>query len=59
MPFDLLTGVRLRMGIGQRRKLAVKSFLQTVQVEEIKLLLHYSYQQALAQSANLWYYSES
>lgn len=28
---------------------AVKSFLQTVQVEEIKLLLNYSYQQALAQ----------
>ena len=28
---------------------AVKSFLQTVQVEEIKLLLDYSYQQALTQ----------
>ncbi len=28
---------------------AVKAFLQAVQVEEIKLLLHYSYQQALAQ----------
>lgn len=28
---------------------AVKSFLQTVQVEEIKLLLNYSYQQALTQ----------
>ena len=28
---------------------AVKSFLQTVQVEEIKLLLHYSYQRALTQ----------
>ena len=28
---------------------AVKSFLQVVQVEEIKLLLDYSYQQALAQ----------
>lgn len=28
---------------------AVKTFLQTVQVEEIKLLLNYSYQQALAQ----------
>ena len=28
---------------------AVKSFLQAVQVEEIKLLLDYSYQQALAQ----------
>ena len=28
---------------------AVKAFLQTVQVEEIKLLLNYSYQQALTQ----------
>ena len=28
---------------------AVKTFLQTVQVEEIKLLLNYSYQQALTQ----------
>ena len=28
---------------------AVKAFLQAVQVEEIKLLLNYSYQQALAQ----------
>ena len=28
---------------------AVKTFLQTVQVEEIKLLLHYSYQGALTQ----------
>lgn len=28
---------------------AVKAFLQAVQVEEIKLLLHYSYQQALTQ----------
>ena len=28
---------------------AVKVFLQTIQVEEIKLLLNYSYQQALAQ----------
>ena len=28
---------------------SVKAFLQTMQVEEIKLLLHYSYQQALTQ----------
>ena len=48
MPFGSLTGVRLQIGDRSTPE-PVKAFLQAVQVEEIKLLLDYSYQQVLTQ----------